>query len=329
LRVSAVFAPGRRHSGRCRIAGAQPHRVSGPELAAALLASGARHPAERIHSPSGCDRTGADVGFAERSGIGMPGNTETHLAPHNRHSQLIADHRPRGNRYAGAIVSARHGPSAGTGLDVGPGLRAGMGRGGKDLNPGVRPVRRSGGGRFRPRSVGADGPRGMVSRPSPGVAAVAQFGKPVAHLEHAGVLWPNVGLHLSPFLGQGSAPASLFALSTWHCAHRRAPVRFGVPGSGDARHGRLRSRRAAITPPGTLPAVSWHLACRRACPGAYPPRSGRLPVCRILSFYASEPTSQSDKLPINIRLIYRSSRRGMWTIPRFPSYTGCELCSRT
>lgn len=224
FRVSAALGPGRcRRSGRRRGAGAQPHRASGPELAVALLASGARQPAERIDPPSGCDGTGADVSFAERSGIGMPGNTGTHLAPHGRHPQLIADHRPLGNGYTGTNVSARHGPSAGTGLDVSPGLRAGMGRGGKDLNPGDRPFRCSGGGGFRPGPVGAHGPRGTASRLPPGVVAFAQFGKPVTHLEHAGLFWPNVGLQLSPFLGQGSAPASLFALAAWQRAHEGTP----------------------------------------------------------------------------------------------------------
>src|SRR5262249_5974191 len=139
--------------------------------------------------------------------------------------QLVADHRPRGNWHMAATVRACHGPSVSTSMNVGPGLRAGTGLRGKDLNPGDGPVRCGGDGRFRARPAGAHRLCRTVSRPSPGVAAGAQFGKPVAHLEHAGVLWPNIGLHLSPFLGKESAPASPFDLSALQRAgHEDAPT---------------------------------------------------------------------------------------------------------
>jgi len=169
--------------------------VSGPEPAVALLALRACQPAERIDPPAGCDGTSADISFAERSGIGVPGDAGTHLAPHNRHTQLVTDHRPLGTWCTASRPRASHGPSTGAGLNVSTGLRAGAGLGGKDLNLGDRPVQPGSGG-LRLRASGAYEPRLTTSRPAFGAAVVAQFGKPPAHLEHAGVIWPNVGLHL-------------------------------------------------------------------------------------------------------------------------------------
>ena len=73
-----------------------PHRdrSGGPEAGVTLLAPGAGQPAEGVDAPAGIDRAGAGVGFAERCRIGMPGHARAHLAPHDRHPQLITDHRP-------------------------------------------------------------------------------------------------------------------------------------------------------------------------------------------------------------------------------------------
>jgi hypothetical protein len=194
-----------------------------------------------------------------------------------------------------AAVRACHGLSVSTSMDVGPGLRAGTGLSGKDLNPGDGPVRCSGDGRFRTRPAGAHRLCRTVSRPPPRVAAIAQLGKPVAHLEHAGVFWPNVGLHLSPFLGQESAPASPFDLSVLQRAgHEDAPAvavlsacRARVPVAAGFNRARQLSRR-----PGTLPAVSWHAADLVPVLAATHtlPRSGRLPFPESPNIYGPEPT---------------------------------------
>ena len=73
-----------------------PHRdrAGGPEPGVTLLAPGAGQSAEGVDAPAGIDRAGAGVGFAERCRIGMPADARAHLAPHDRHPQLIADHSP-------------------------------------------------------------------------------------------------------------------------------------------------------------------------------------------------------------------------------------------
>ena len=70
-------------------------QVGGPEARVGLLASRAGQPAEGVDAPAGADRADAQVALAERGRIGVPGDAGTHLAPHDRDPQLIADHGPR------------------------------------------------------------------------------------------------------------------------------------------------------------------------------------------------------------------------------------------
>src|SRR5271165_7200873 len=88
-----------------------PHRdrAGGPEPGVILLAPGAGQPAEGVDAPAGTDRAGAGVGFAERCRIGIPADARAHLAPHDRHPQLITDHSP--HRRPGR--ASRRGPGSG------------------------------------------------------------------------------------------------------------------------------------------------------------------------------------------------------------------------
>jgi hypothetical protein len=182
----------------------------------------------------------------------MPGNAGSHLAPHNRHPQLVTDHRPRGDLWTATRLSARHGPSTGTGLDAGTGLCASAGLGGKDLNLGESPVQCSSGG-LRLRAAGVAGRRLTPSLPL-AVAVVAQFGKPPAHLEHAGVIWPNVGLHLSPSFPQGvSAEQPPFTCRpgrTPRCGSTGRPLYVGCARPWWCPSRLAATGRAAVMPPG-------------------------------------------------------------------------------
>ena len=112
-----------------------PHRnrAGGPEPGVALLAPGAGQPAEGVDAPAGTDRAGAGVGFAERCRIGMPADARAHLAPHDRHPQLITDHSP----HRGPGRASRRGPGSGPSRDsAGSGPGRGSGRGGRGRGDG-------------------------------------------------------------------------------------------------------------------------------------------------------------------------------------------------
>ena len=114
-----------------------PHRdrAGGPEPGVTLLAPGAGQPAEGVDAPARTDRAGAGVGFAERCRIGIRGDARAHLAPHDRHPQLITDHSP----HRGPGRASRRGPGGGPGRDSGgsgPGTGGGRGRRGRGDGPG-------------------------------------------------------------------------------------------------------------------------------------------------------------------------------------------------
>ena len=112
-----------------------PHRnrAGGPEPGVALLAPGAGQPAEGVDAPAGTDRAGAGVGFAERCRIGIPADARAHLAPHDRHPQLITDHSP----HRGPGRASRRGPGSGPSRDsAGSGPGRGSGRGGRGRGDG-------------------------------------------------------------------------------------------------------------------------------------------------------------------------------------------------
>src|SRR5271157_3386463 len=100
-----------------------PHRdrSGGPEPGVTLLAPGAGQPAEGVDAPAGTDRAGAGVGFAERCRIGIPADARAHLAPHDRHPQLITDHSP--HRRPGR--ASRRGPGSGPAGTAGAAVLAG------------------------------------------------------------------------------------------------------------------------------------------------------------------------------------------------------------
>ena len=143
--------PGGPGNGRVPIP--QHDRAGDPEAGCGLLASGASQPAEGVDTPADADRAGADVGLAERCRIGMPGDAGTHLAPHDRHPQLVADHGPLGDLGGGAGL--RGGPSAapGASLGGGPGPRRRAGVGG-DPDPARRTGVRGRPGRARGIGLG-------------------------------------------------------------------------------------------------------------------------------------------------------------------------------
>ena len=216
-----------------------PHRdrAGGPEPGVALLAPGAGQPAEGVDAPAGIDRAGAGVGFAERCRIGMPADARAHLAPHDRHPQLITDHSPR----RGPGRASGRGWGSGPGRDSGgSGPGGGGGRGwsngpGEGFWPGTagswpgaamtgrHGVARAGSwhgadiaGRLgvaraswhaiaiagRHGVARATGARanglGLARAGGLGTFAVPKLGEPVVHLKHAGVLWPDLGLHVGP-----------------------------------------------------------------------------------------------------------------------------------
>src|SRR5580693_4354301 len=81
-------------SGHGRVTVPRDDLVAGPEVRVGLLAAGAGQPAEGVDAPADADRAGAHVTFAERGRIGMPGDAGAHLAPHDRHPELITDQGP-------------------------------------------------------------------------------------------------------------------------------------------------------------------------------------------------------------------------------------------
>jgi hypothetical protein len=183
--VSSVLAPGRgrRPASRGAVPAAQPDRMRGPELAVHLLASRASQPAERIDPPAGRDRAGADVGLAERRRIGVPGDARAYLAPHDRYPQLVADHRSLGDPHAG--VRGR----AGAGCSTRRFRYATVSTG----RPGAAPSGHRGVAHTTGLSVFGTGRLGVPVAARPSVLVAAQFGEPVSHLVHAGVIWPHIG----------------------------------------------------------------------------------------------------------------------------------------
>src|SRR5450631_3501977 len=111
----------------------QHDRAGGPEGHCGLLALRAGHPAECVDPPSGLDGPGPVVGLAERGRIGVPGNAVAHLAPHDRHPQLVPDQRPHRRRGGDPAVGAAgrpfvpRGPRVVDGLWVARGPRVGDG----------------------------------------------------------------------------------------------------------------------------------------------------------------------------------------------------------
>jgi hypothetical protein len=135
--------------------------------------------------------------------------------------------------------------------------------------------------------VGAHGPRMTACRPPP---SVAQFGEPVAHLEHAGVIWPNVGLHLSPSPQPGVSATSPFTCQPGSApaarTHRSAAVRFGCAGF------RWCPPRLAAIVPGSchaararcLPRTGTWLTLYTCLPQRLPSPDRVAPLLSILSF---------------------------------------------
>jgi hypothetical protein len=101
-------------------------RISSPEADTGLLAVGARPSADGVDPPAGIDRAGTVVGFAERCGIGVPGDARPHLAPHDRHPQLIANHSAHSTCGAGSLLRA--GSRLGTSSRLGAGSQLSTGR---------------------------------------------------------------------------------------------------------------------------------------------------------------------------------------------------------
>jgi hypothetical protein len=66
--------------------------------------------------------------------------------------------------------------------------------------------------------------------------------------------------------------------------------------------------------PETQPAVALAFPCSR----------GRAHPSLVPSFHGSEPRSQLDKLTVNVQLIYKPLRRGMWKIPVLFLPTGMD-----
>ena len=295
-------------------------------------------PAERIDPPPGSDRTGPDVSLAERGGIEVPGNARTHLAPHDRYPQLVADHRPPGNPCAGTGLRAGHGLGAGhdlgtghrrgpgAGLDAGAGLRAGHGLGGGNgLNRGDGPVRRIC-ARFCPGASGADRP-GVAARGRPGAGVVAQFGEPVAHLEQAGFIWPDTGLHVQalPSARGERRPAASTCRKGEHADRDQARPPSSL--RRRLRRGRLRSMPGSCPARrDTRPAAGGRRALLHvpAVALAHPRKGPGSPVSGLPRSHGCDPRSQADEFMIKVRPIYEPLRRVMWTTLAFPLCTGCK-----
>jgi hypothetical protein len=124
----------------------------------------------------------------------MPGDAGTYLAPHDRHAQLITDHSPHSspNVLDGrSVLDGRRALRRGTALGGGRALRRGRALGGGRA---LRRGRALGGG-FWP-GIGAG--RHTAALAGRLYAVLPQLGEPVVHLEHAGVVWPDLDLHVGP-----------------------------------------------------------------------------------------------------------------------------------
>jgi hypothetical protein len=145
----------------------------------------------------------------------MPGDAGAHLAPHDRHPELIADQgayrrpgvsrpdvrslrvrslRVRSLRVRSLRVRSLRVRSLRVRSSLG--LSPGHGRGNRPRRPGT-PSRLARG--FWPRiaAAGAAGAAGAAARRL-GPPVLPQLREPVVHLEHAGVVWPDLHLHVRP-----------------------------------------------------------------------------------------------------------------------------------
>ena len=310
-----------------------PHRdrAGGPEPGVTLLAPGAGQPAEGVDAPARTDRAGAGVGFAERCRIGIRGDARAHLAPHDRHPQLITDHSP----HRGPGRASGRGPGGGPARDSGgsgPGTGGGRGRRGRGDGPGegfwpgaagnwpgADMAARLGMARAswhamaiagrhgvaRATGAGASGP-GIARAGGLGTFAVPQHGEPVVHLKHAGVLWPDLGLHVESPVRPVGEPGC-----RWRPARGTDPP--GRPQRVRPAGPRWQARRAVVLP--------------ARCPGAHPVESARAHRVRVWSSHRLGLESQPDKHAVNVRPIYELSRRGMWTIPVSSESTWRGSCS--
>ena len=118
----AVAAPGGRAARATAVY--RSHRTTGlvAQKPGSVCWHWGRPAGQGVDAPAGADRAGPGVGLAERRGIGMPGDARTHLAPHDRHPQLIADHSPPGHLRAGSGLGAG---TASARARLGRGLRRG------------------------------------------------------------------------------------------------------------------------------------------------------------------------------------------------------------
>jgi hypothetical protein len=195
-RVTAASAGGgslaighRGDPGDGRVPVPRHNRVSSPEAGIGLLAVGAGQSAEGVYAPAGIDRADADVGLAERCGIGVPGDARPQLTPHHRYPELIADHSPRGTCRAGGGLRAGSSLRAGRSFRPGSSFRAGSSlrpgsslRAGSSLRPG-----RSLGKNFWPHIAALRRLRvAIVGRV--GVAIIPEGGEPAVRLEPFAVL---------------------------------------------------------------------------------------------------------------------------------------------
>jgi len=147
--------------------------------------------------------------------------------------------------------------------------------------------------------AGATGARatglGIARAGGPGTSAVPKPGGPVVHLKHAGMLWPDLDLHVEPPL---------------------LPV-VSRAGAGDFPWGRTRrAGRSASCGPGSCGKRGGLWCCRPAYPAlAVAVLRARAHRVWVRSSHRPGRESQPDKQAVNVRPIYRLSRRGVWTIP--------------
>ena len=324
---------------------AVPHRdrAGGPEPGVALLAPEAGQPAEGVDAPAGTDRAGAGVGFAERCRIGIPADARAHLAPHDRHPQLITDH----SSHRGPGRASGRGWGSGPGQDSGgSGPGGGGGRGWSD-GPGEG---------FWPGTAGSWPGADMAGRHGVAGAGLARRGHSRPARRGQGQLarhshsWParrsqghwGQGQWARPCPGRRarhfrrpeaqrasrSSEACRRALAgSWSSrrASRRAsgePGWRGVTCPGDGRAG-----PAAARPDSRAPVASAAGCGPLPLRVALPVQSGPAYRVRVRSSHHLGLESQPDKHAVNVRPIYELSRRGVWTIPVSSACTGRGSCS--
>ena len=322
-------------------------RVGSPGPGVTLLAPGAGQPADGVDAPAGSDRTGAGVGFAERCRIGMPGAARAHLAPHDRHPQLITDHGP--HRSPGRPGGC--GPGSGPGRDSGgsgPGGGSGRGGGGRGNGPGR--------GSW-PGTAGRWPGAAMAGRH--GVARLGRHGADMAgRLGAAGAGWHVMaiagrhgvaratgarvsGLGLARVGGLGTFAVPELGEPVVHLEqagvlcpdlgrHLEPPVEPVVSraAAGDLPWGRTRRvGRSASCRPGSGGKRGGLRSCRPAALALTPLKAPGLTVSGFGLLTVPAWESQPDKHAVNVGPIYKLSRRGVWTIPVSSACTGRGSCS--